>query len=130
MAATRKLHASSAAASGDHLRFLRPGALARLRDARLRRGSRAARLPPPSSPAPAPASSSSPPPAAGDGEGIVAVPYFTPASRLLAPRCPQRKKLAAAKSVVLFAPPPPSTDLPIEAVIEFLSAPDMVVAAH
>ncbi|XP_066342931.1 uncharacterized protein [Miscanthus floridulus] len=126
MAATRKLHSASAAASGDHLRFLRPGALARLRDARLRRGSRATRLPPPSSPAAAPASPSSPSPGAGDGEGVAAVPYFAPASRLLAPRCPQRKKLVAAKSVVLFAPPPPSSDLPVE----FLSAPDMVVAAH
>ncbi|XP_066350565.1 uncharacterized protein [Miscanthus floridulus] len=126
MAATRKLHSASAAASGDHLRFLRPGALARLRDARLRRGSRTTRLPPPSSPAPAPASPSSPPPAAGDGEGVTAVPFFAPASRLLAPLCPRRKKLAAAKSVVLFTPPPPSPDLPVE----FLSAPDMVVAAH
>jgi hypothetical protein len=58
------------------------------------------------------------------------VPCFAPASRLLAPRCPQRKKIAAAKSVVLFALSPPSTDLPIDAVIEFLNAPDMVVAAH
>jgi hypothetical protein len=53
-----------------------------------------------------------------------------PASRLLTPRCPQRKKLAAAKCAVLFSPPPPSPDLPVEAVIEFLSSPDMVVAAH
>ena len=59
MAATRS---RPAAASGDHHRFLRPGALARLRDARLRRGSRSSRLPPPSSPAPA--SPASPPPAA------------------------------------------------------------------
>ncbi|KAG0527550.1 hypothetical protein BDA96_06G242300 [Sorghum bicolor] len=130
MAATRKLRSPSAAASGDHLRFLRPGALARLRDARLRRGSRATRPAPPSPPSPAPASPTSPPSAAGDGEGAVALPYFAPASRILAPRCPQRKKLAAAKSVVLFAPPPPSPDLPVEAVLEFLSAPDMVVAAH
>jgi hypothetical protein len=43
---------------------------------------------------------------------------------------PQQKKLAAAKSVVIFAPPSPSPDLPIEAVIEFLNSPDMVVAAH
>jgi hypothetical protein len=35
-----------------------------------------------------------------------------------------------AKSVVLFTPPPPSPDLPIEAVIEFLSTSDMVVVAH
>jgi hypothetical protein len=36
----------------------------------------------------------------------------------------------AAKSVVLFTPPPSSPDLPIEAVIKFLNAPDMVVATH
>jgi hypothetical protein len=53
-------------------------------------------------------------------------------ARLEAPRAPvpQRKNLAAAKSVVLFALPPPSPDLPIEAVIEFINAPNMVVAAH
>jgi hypothetical protein len=56
--------------------------------------------------------------------------FFAPASRLLAPRCPQRKKLAAGKSVVLFTPPLPSPDLPIETVIEFLNAPDIVFAAH
>ncbi|KAJ1272859.1 hypothetical protein BS78_06G234900 [Paspalum vaginatum] len=128
MAAPRKPRSLSAAAgSGDHLRFLRPGALARLRDARLRRGSRASRRPPPLSPAPA---SPLPPPAVGDGEGGAAVPHFMPVSGFLSPRCPQRKKLAAAKSVVLFSPPPPNPDLPVEAVIEFLSSPDMVVAAH
>jgi hypothetical protein len=36
----------------------------------------------------------------------------------------------AAKLVVLFAPPLPSPDLPIEAVIEFLNAPDMVAVSH
>jgi hypothetical protein len=51
-----------------------------------------------------------------------------PASRLLAPRCPQRKKHTAAKKVTLFSPP--SADLPFEAVMEFLNIPDMVVAAH
>jgi hypothetical protein len=33
-------------------------------------------------------------------------------------------------SVVLFVPPPASPDLPIEVVIKFLNAPNMVVAAH
>jgi len=66
---------------------------------------------------------------AGDGEGIAAVPYFTPALLLRAPRCPQRK-LAAAKPVVLLAPPPTSPYLPIDAVIEFLNAPNMVAASH
>jgi hypothetical protein len=46
------------------------------------------------------------------------------------PRCPQRKKLVATKPVVLFTPPPPSLDLPIEVVIEFLYVPDMVATSH
>jgi hypothetical protein len=35
-----------------------------------------------------------------------------------------------AKFVVLFAPPPPNPDLPIETTIEFINAPDIVVATH
>ena len=38
--------------------------------------------------------------------------------------------LAVAKAMVLFAPTPPSPDLPIEAGIEFLDAPDMMAASH
>jgi hypothetical protein len=124
---TRPLLAFS---SSDHLCFLRPGALARLRDARLRRWSRAYRLPLPSSPELASASSSPPLPPTRYREGIVFVPYFTLAWRLHAPWCPQRKKLVAAKAVVLLAPAPPSLDLPIKAVIKFLNVPDMVAASH
>jgi hypothetical protein len=131
MAATRKPRSPSTAAAGDHLRFLRPGALARLRDARLRRRSRASRLPPSSSPELEAEPTSPPPAAAGDGEGGMFEPYFVPTSRILTPRCLQRKKLTAAKSVVLFSPPLlTSSDLPVEAVIEFLNQPDLVVAAH
>ena len=43
---------------------------------------------------------------------------------------PAEKKLMATKPVVLFALPPPSPDLPIEAGIELLNAPDMVAASH
>jgi hypothetical protein len=43
---------------------------------------------------------------------------------------PQRKKLTTAKPMVLFAPLPPNSDLPIEVVIEFLNAPDMVVVKY
>jgi hypothetical protein len=78
----------------------------------------------------APASSLSPPPAAGDREGVAVVPYFTLASRLRVPRCLQRKKLMAAKPVVLFSLPPPSPDLPIKAGIELLNTSDMVSASH
>ncbi|KAL5216913.1 hypothetical protein ABZP36_008314 [Zizania latifolia] len=126
MAATRKPRSPSAAAGVvDHHRFLRPGALARLRDARLRRRKPTSRLAPPSLETSPP----SPPPAVGEGGAVV--PYFVPVSSLLAPRCPQRKKLAAAKGVMLFSPPPPpSPGLPVEAAMEFLNSPDMVVAAH
>ena len=133
MAATRKPRSpSAAAAAGDHLRFLRPGALARLRDARLRRRSKPAySRPAPASPQPSPSPPPAPAPAAGgDGESGPFVPYFVPGSRFLAPRCPQRKKLTAGKVVPLFSPPMPSPDLPFEAVMEFFNAPDMVVAAH
>ncbi|CAD6336528.1 unnamed protein product [Miscanthus lutarioriparius] len=58
------------------------------------------------------------------------MPYFALTSKLHAPRCPQRKKLAAGKLVVLFALPPPNPNLLIEVVIEFLNAPDMVAVSH
>jgi hypothetical protein len=74
--------------SSDHLCFLCPGALARLRDTRLCCWSRACSSPLPSSSEPAPVSSLSLPPTAGDTEGVMTMPYFAPASRLLAPRCP------------------------------------------
>jgi hypothetical protein len=35
-----------------------------------------------------------------------------------------------AKFVVFFAPPPSNPDLPIEATIKFINAPDIVVATH
>jgi hypothetical protein len=67
---------------------------------------------------------------ARDREGVVAMRYFVLVSRLRAARCPQLKKLATAKPVVLFALPLPSPDLPIEAAIEFLNTPDMVTIFH
>jgi hypothetical protein len=119
---------SLAFSSDNHLRFLHPRALARLRDARLRRWNRTCRPPLPSTLEVAPLSSSSPPPLARDCESIVTVSYFVLASRLRAPRCPQRKKLAAAKPVVLFASPPSILNLSIETVIEFLNVPTMMAA--
>jgi hypothetical protein len=43
---------------------------------------------------------------------------------------PSTEKVRGGKSVVLFPPPPPSPDQPIEAVIEFLNALDMVVVVY
>jgi hypothetical protein len=58
------------------------------------------------------------------------MPYFEHASSLRTLGCPQRQKLMTTKPVVLFTLPPPSPNLPFEAVIEFLNAPDMVATSH
>jgi hypothetical protein len=115
----RKLRSLSAAASGDHLHFLRPQGP---------RPPSQRQAPPLESRLPhAPTlivSTSvflSPPPAARDGEGITRVLYFAPTSRLLAPRCPVHGVLRSATS---------KPRLPIEVVIEFLNVPDTVVTAH
>ncbi|WOL03407.1 hypothetical protein Cni_G12127 [Canna indica] len=83
-------------------RFLRPGALARLRDSRINsaRSLRSVAIPrftPPSSPSPVP-----PSPAADQIDRLT--PFFS--SRVHGPQFVQRKKLAAAKSF-FFAPSSP-----------------------
>ncbi|XP_066368950.1 uncharacterized protein [Miscanthus floridulus] len=103
--------------------FLRPGALARLRDSRvLARSLRCAArarppLPPPSSPPRSPA----PAPAAAAWDGVPC--FLGPAARGM--RYPLRKKLAAARAVV-FLPPPEVVDAFAPAAA---ASPD-VVAAH
>ncbi|KAL5207503.1 hypothetical protein ABZP36_031938 [Zizania latifolia] len=102
-------------------RFLRPGALARLRDSRivarsLRSAAAASRLLPTSLPPSPPP----PPPAVAEQQG--GVPHFLVPARGLggAARYPLRRRLSAARSVVYvlpspdteaffgaFAPPPP-----------------------
>ncbi|XP_066375426.1 uncharacterized protein [Miscanthus floridulus] len=107
---------------GSPHRFLRPGALARLRDSRvLARSLRCAArarppLPPPSSSPPR----SPAPPAAAAWDGVPC--FLGPAARGM--RYPLRKKLAAARAVV-FLPPPEVA----EALVEAFAPPD-VVAAH
>ena len=108
---------------GSPHRFLRPGALARLRDSRvLARSLRCAArarppLPPPSSPPRSPA----PAPAAAAWDGVPC--FLGPAARGM--RYPLRKKLAAARAVV-FLPPPEVVDAFAPAAA---ASPD-VVAAH
>ncbi|KQJ93482.1 uncharacterized protein LOC104583436 [Brachypodium distachyon] len=93
-----------------HGRFLRPGALARLRDSRivarsLRSAAAAARLPLPSSAPPSPAA-----PAAAEQRQGGGVPHFlsgTPARG--AARYPLRRRMAAARCVV-FLPPTPEAE--------------------
>uniref|UniRef100_A0A0A9EIT8 Uncharacterized protein n=1 Tax=Arundo donax TaxID=35708 RepID=A0A0A9EIT8_ARUDO len=106
-------------------RFLRPGALARLRDskvlARSLRSAAASRVPTPSSSPPRPAALSAAV-VAGDS-----VPHFVGTARGM--RYPLRKKLAAARSVV-FLPPTQQMD-PAEVFLDaFPAAPLDLVAAH
>ncbi|WVZ78909.1 hypothetical protein U9M48_026553 [Paspalum notatum var. saurae] len=122
-AGERPRGAGAGAGSVSPHRFLRPGALARLRDSKLLARSLrcAARAPlptPPSSPPRSPAS------AAGDG-----VPCFLgPAARGMM-RYPLRKKLAAARSVV-FLPPPEAADVFLDVFAAAAAAAADMVAAH
>ncbi|CAJ1956313.1 unnamed protein product [Sphenostylis stenocarpa] len=106
-------------------KYLKPGALARIRDSRI--SARSHRLNAilrhqislhrPPSPSPLPAADQ--PQAATDA----AFPFFV--ARICGPRCPQRKKLMAAKSV-LFLPVSPAADSP-DLVIDTLGS-DLLVA--
>uniref|UniRef100_A0A0E0HUL2 Uncharacterized protein n=1 Tax=Oryza nivara TaxID=4536 RepID=A0A0E0HUL2_ORYNI len=119
-----------------HHRFLRPGALARLRDSKviarsLRSAAAAAAVAVLASPPANTLPPSSPPPtaaaAAGDGAGV---PHFLGAVR--GPRYPLRKKLAAARTVV-FLPPPPTTAADAAEVFMdafAVAAPSEMLAAH
>ncbi|TVU08554.1 hypothetical protein EJB05_41963, partial [Eragrostis curvula] len=105
-------------------RFLRPGALARLRDSKIiARSLRsaaavAAALPQASSPPPR-----SPTPAAGEG-----VPCFLGTAAGRGMRYPLRKKLAAARSVVFM---PPQQHEAVEIYLDaFAAAPADLVAAR
>ncbi|KAL6603167.1 hypothetical protein ACP70R_043528 [Stipagrostis hirtigluma subsp. patula] len=112
---------------GSPHRFLRPGALARLRDSRiiarsLRSAARAPCFPPPSSPRPA---SPAVVAAAADGGGV---PHFVVAAR--GPmRYPLRKRLAAARSVA-FLPPTQQADAAEAFLGAFAPAPSDLVAAR
>ncbi|PNT75441.1 uncharacterized protein LOC104582110 [Brachypodium distachyon] len=120
--------------SDERHRFLRPGALARLRDSKivarsLRSAASAAScarplLPPCSPPRPATPSLSA------EAGGVPH--FFFGGSVARAPRYPLRKKLAAARGVVFLPPPPPmSPDAAADAFFgAFATAPSEMVAAH
>ncbi|XP_018860409.1 uncharacterized protein LOC109022065 [Juglans regia] len=113
-------------------KYLKPGMLAQIRDLRISARTHRVRLlysissssqisihrsTPPSSP-PSSNGSQQLPVSVGDG-----IPCF--ASRIYGPRCPQRKKLVAAKSV-LFLNPSPVPDAPDPVVDAFSN--DILVA--
>ncbi|RYR28034.1 hypothetical protein Ahy_B01g052134 isoform B [Arachis hypogaea] len=103
-------------------KYLKPGALARIRDSRIisarshRIGSICQiplrRTSPPSSP-----------PQANAAASFDGFPFFV--ARIYGPRCPQRKKLMAAKSV-MFVPVSPAADSPDLVIDSFGS--DFIVA--
>ncbi|RWW48434.1 hypothetical protein BHE74_00045492 [Ensete ventricosum] len=105
----RRIRGPSTARIEERLhRFLKPGALARLRDSRFSsaRPARSVALPRLSSPSPRSPAATSPPAAQNDG----IFPCF--AVKAYGPRFLQRRKLAAAAAAksIFFAPPSP--DLP------------------
>ncbi|OAY63501.1 hypothetical protein ACMD2_00537 [Ananas comosus] len=88
-------------------RFLRPGALARIRDSKMSAQSPRSIPVPHLSPPPSPPPST--PAAAAAAAQVDGVPCFSP--RASGPRNPRRKKLAASKSVYFVPPSPEISDL-------------------
>ncbi|KAG1368340.1 hypothetical protein COCNU_14G008080 [Cocos nucifera] len=102
-------------------RYLRPGALARLRDSRISARSPRSTLKIPIPRLSAPSSPQAPPAAAAQMDGS---PCFV--IRTYGPRFPQRKKLVAAKSI-FFVPSSPSGLEISDAAVDLFNS-DLVVA--
>ncbi|KAJ4730034.1 Peptidyl-prolyl cis-trans isomerase [Melia azedarach] len=125
----RYLHRQPLARSEPFLRYLKPGALARMRDSRISaRSHRVCAIPQisphrPPSPSPPPSSDGQPQVNMNDG-----FPCFS--GRMYGPRCPQRKKLVAAKAVLFLSSSQsgPVSDLPDPVIDVFNSDSNMVVA--
>ncbi|XP_008804321.2 uncharacterized protein LOC103717639 [Phoenix dactylifera] len=122
----RRLRSPNAKIEGRFHRYLRPGALARLRDSRISaRSPRSTlkipipRLSPPSSPQATPNAAAAAAASRMDGS-----PYF--AVRSHGPRFLQRKKLVAAKSI-FFVPSSPSGPELSDAVVDVFNS-DLIVA--
>ncbi|KAI3786351.1 hypothetical protein L1987_39963 [Smallanthus sonchifolius] len=104
-------------ANHGYLRYLKPGALAQLRDSKINvrthhRSSDSQIYPPRAVPSSHVASSPSRSPNAAEATGAIAAvdggsPCFS--MRLYGPRCPQRKKLVAARSIYFLNPNPSSS---------------------
>ncbi|XP_020238234.1 uncharacterized protein LOC109817407 [Cajanus cajan] len=104
-------------------KYLKPGALARIRDSRISARSHrlnAHKIPLHRAPSTPPAADQ---PQVTATAADVGYPFFAP--RIYGPRCPQHKKLMAAKSV-FFVPVSPAADSP-DLVIDALGA-DLLLA--
>ncbi|KAI3695475.1 hypothetical protein L1987_78472 [Smallanthus sonchifolius] len=125
----RRIKSRSTANHGC-LRYLKPGALAQFRDSKINarthhRSSDSQIYPPRALPSSPVASSPSISPNVAEDTGTIAAvdggsPCFS--MRLYGPRCPQRKKLMAARSIYFLNPNPnsPTSDGP-ELVIDAFS---------
>ncbi|KAF5726450.1 hypothetical protein HS088_TW22G00128 [Tripterygium wilfordii] len=125
----RSSHRQSPNRAEPYLRYLKPGALAQIRDSRISARSHRIDLLPQIC-----AHRASPPPSPSINDGQAEVnsiddlPCFAP--RIYGPRCPQRKKLVAAKAV-LFSNASisgPVSDS-LDSLIEAMSS-DNILVAH
>jgi hypothetical protein len=121
----RASHRSSQNRSEPFLKYLKPGALAQIRDSRIS-NSRSHRInwisQIRSTPPLSPNSDSGLPQITVAADGF---PCFS--GRIYGPRCPQRKKLVAAKSVMFLRPSSPVSDSP-DPIIDLFSSD--ILAAH
>ncbi|KAM4103670.1 hypothetical protein ACJW30_06G095900 [Castanea mollissima] len=140
-ASTKPFSSSSPTRSEPFHKYLKPGALAQIRDSRisahrthrvnslylLSSSSSSSislhRTTPPSSPPSSNAAAQQTPVTASFTDGI---PCFS--GRIYGPRCPQRKKLVAAKSVLFLNPIPNSVQDSPDSVIDSFS--NDILLAH
>lgn len=127
----RSLQRQQLTRSEPFLKYLKPGALARLRDSKISaRSHKVISIPQIS---PHRISLTSPPPSSNDDQPQVSVidafPCFS--GRMYGPLCPQRKKLVAAKAILSLSSHQsgPGSDLP-DPVIDVFSSDSNIVAAH
>lgn len=115
---------SPAQDSPAYLRFLKPGALAKLRDSRI--SARAQRVDAKPTQISSPVRSSSPPTATqaqiGNVDGPPSSPLF--AGRIYGPRCPQRKKLVAVKALYFTGPSTASPSPEPDPIVGFFNSAD------
>ncbi|KAM5580645.1 hypothetical protein ABKV19_010076 [Rosa sericea] len=121
----RTTHRSSPNRSEPFLKYLKPGALAQIRDSRIS-SSRSHRInwisQIRSTPPLSPSADSGLPQITVAADGF---PCFS--GRIYGPRCPQRKKLVAGKSVMFLRPSSPVSDSP-DPIIDLFSSD--ILAAH
>nr|GMD38474.1 Peptidyl-prolyl cis-trans isomerase [Ipomoea batatas] len=120
----RRTSRKSDAAAASYLRYLKPGALAQLRDSRI--SARTHRVCASQLQISFPLRSPSSPAHVLPADAFPCSPV-----RIRGPRCPQRKKLVAAKAMFFSVPVPSSpVSQPHESVVDLFSNSESVLVAH